>query len=87
MITGVFSPRRGSLLAAHGNAVGMVRYKRQALKGRPMMKPSLEWIGQVRVPLQGDFCLGMVVPWRCHGLRVACPFQGRQILRESAHVF
>ena len=28
MITGVFSPRRGSLHAAHGNAVGMVRYKR-----------------------------------------------------------
>ena len=83
----VCAPARGSLLAYQGSAVGMVGYKRQALKGRPMMKPSLEWIGQVRVHLQGALFLGMVVPWRCHGLRVECPFQGRQIMRGSAHVF
>jgi hypothetical protein len=36
MITGVFSPRRGRLLAAHGNAMGSIRYKiRSHTRGAP----------------------------------------------------
>jgi hypothetical protein len=33
MITGVFLPQRGRILAAHGNAMGMVRYKPQSPEG------------------------------------------------------
>jgi hypothetical protein len=33
MITGVFPPRRGGPLAAHGNAVGLIRYKTLSPEG------------------------------------------------------
>ncbi len=36
-----------------------------------MMKPSMGWIGQVRVPLQGDFFLGMV----SHGVAMGCEWR------------
>ena len=65
--------------------MGVVRYKPQALTGRPKMTPSLEWAGQVGCPgriLFGDGCT-TALPWAAREL----PMVGRQILLKPADVF
>jgi hypothetical protein len=76
MITGVFSPRRGSLLAAHGNAMGQPspnrnRPERAPEPARSIPKRASSW-GALSVL---SVCNGPY-PRRCRGLRVACPSRG-----------
>ena len=60
--------RRDRLLSAHGNAMGLLRSKPKALPGRPMLAPSLEGTGLVRVPLQGGCFWGSL----SHGVAMGC---------------
>ena len=88
MLTGVFPPRRGMPLAAHGNAVGLIRNKTmKPLKGRPMRKPRfrMDWAGEGA--LSGRIFFGdgfpMALPWAEREV----PLAGRQIWRKSGPVF
>ena len=88
MITGVPPPRRGRPLAAHGNAVGLIRFKTLSpTRGAPSGCHSFGGTGHVRVPFQGGFFFGdsfpMALPWA--GRKV--PLTGRQTWRKSAPIF
>ena len=66
--------------------MGMGRCKRKALKGRPMLRPFLEWTGQVRVPLQMVFRgrdHAMPVPWE----KVNLPLRGVRFGERSQMFF
>ena len=70
MITGVFPPRRGGPLAAHGNAVGLIRYKTLS----PVWAPhdaATNWNGLRRLgcPFRaasfwGQFSHGVAMGWK-----------------------
>ena len=82
-----FSPRRGRLRTAHGNATGLARYKTVSPAGAPYDDATIE-IGPGRLggPFRADSFLGLVVPWRCHGLRVKCPSRGGRFC-AGRHMF
>ena len=48
-----------------------------------MMTPPLKQTGSVGVPFQGVLLLGMVVPWRCHGLEEKCPYGAADLVQVS----
>jgi hypothetical protein len=77
LILGVFPPRRGMPLAAHGNAVGLIRFKTLSPAGAPHEDATLsEGPGMLGGPFRADSFLGTVFPWRCHGLEEKCPVRG-----------
>ncbi len=76
-IIGAFPPRRGRPLAAHGNAVGLIRYKTLSPAGAPHDEATLsDGAGRLGRPFRAYSFLGTVFPWRCHGLKERCPLRG-----------
>ena len=70
---------RGNSLPAHGNAVGKWSQKITPCKGTlacPVHSKSWRHHG---APLQGLRFHNGSNPWRCHGLRVACPFRAETL--------
>ena len=71
------SARRGRPLAAHGIAVGLIRYKTLSPVGAPHDDATLsDGPGRLGCPFRAYSFLGTVFPWRCHGLKEECPLRG-----------
>ena len=79
-IIGVFPPRRGRPLAAHGIALGLIRYKILSPVGAPHDDATLsDGPGMLGCPFRAYSFLGTVFPWRCHGLKEKCPLRGVRV--------
>ncbi len=86
MIIGVFPPR-GRPLAAHGNAVGLIRYKTLSNAGAPQDEATLLDGPGMLGCLFSVFFFGdgfpMALPWA----KREVPLAGRQICRKAARFF